>query len=229
MDLNALVEEHLGLVKAIATRIVGFAPNEADFDDLVAFGHQGLVQAAHRYDPARGVAFSTFAYYRIRGAMFDGLRKMGRRGPAARRLLFERRADEVLEPLSSEPSPPTAAAAAERLAETVADLAVAYVYSSKAIDEAPDTETPDPAETLERTEIYSVVTEGLASLDEQERRLLELMYFDGLGVVEAGERLGLSKGWASKLHVRALGRLRAIAEGGASGPGPPDLATQIRV
>ncbi len=229
MDPNALAEEHLGLVKAIASRVVGFAPSDADFDDLVAFGHQGLVQAARRYDPERGAAFSTFAYYRIRGAMFDGLRKMGLRGPAARRAAFERRADEVLEQLSSEPSPPTAVAAAERLAETVADLAVAYVVSSKAIDEAPDTETPDPEAAVERSEALAAVTEGLAALPEPERRLIDLMYFQGLGLVETAERLGISRGWASKLHVRVLGRLRVLAEGGEAGPGPPGQSTPIRV
>src|SRR6185436_11792944 len=46
-------------------------------DDLVGYGHKGLIEAADRFDSKQGVTFTTFAYYRIRGAMLDGLRTMG--------------------------------------------------------------------------------------------------------------------------------------------------------
>ena len=76
-EKNQLVEQHLSLVQAIARKVKKTLGARIDYDDLVAYGSKGLVEAAERYDARPGVAFTTFAYYRIRGAMFDGLRTMG--------------------------------------------------------------------------------------------------------------------------------------------------------
>src|SRR4051812_4545364 len=76
-EKNKLVEQHLPLVQAIARKVKRTLGASIDFEDLVGYGSKGLVEAAERFDPRHGVAFSTFAYYRIRGAMFDGLRTMG--------------------------------------------------------------------------------------------------------------------------------------------------------
>jgi RNA polymerase sigma factor for flagellar operon FliA len=76
----ATIREHLPLVETVARGIYakhGHLRPGPDCDDLVAFGSQGLVEAAGRFDPARGVSFRSFAYYRIRGAMIDGIRQMG--------------------------------------------------------------------------------------------------------------------------------------------------------
>src|SRR5262252_2218784 len=77
---SQLVEQNLSLVEAIARKVkrtLGASRSTIELEDLVAYGSKGLVEAAERFDPRHGVAFSTFAYYRIRGAMFDGLRTMG--------------------------------------------------------------------------------------------------------------------------------------------------------
>ena len=52
-------------------------------DELVALANAGLAEAAERYDPGRGATFATFAWYRIHGAMFDGLRRSSQRRAAA--------------------------------------------------------------------------------------------------------------------------------------------------
>ena len=76
-------EDHRGLVRALAIKVRTSLSRRLDVDDLVAYGSTGLVEAARRWDPGRGVAFKTFAYYRIRGAIFDGLRKQGWLGKRA--------------------------------------------------------------------------------------------------------------------------------------------------
>ena len=76
-EKNQLVEQHLSLVQAIARKVKKTLGTSIEYDDLVAYGSKGLVEAADRFDARPGVAFTTFAYYRIRGAMFDGLRTMG--------------------------------------------------------------------------------------------------------------------------------------------------------
>src|ERR1035437_5240084 len=73
---QALIEECQGLVRSLASRIHHKLPPHVDIDDLVAYGQMGLAEAARDYDPGRETQFSTFAYYRIRGAIYDGLAKM---------------------------------------------------------------------------------------------------------------------------------------------------------
>src|SRR6516164_7092955 len=76
-EKKSLVEQHLPLVHAVARKVKRTLNAAVDLEDLVGYGSKGLVEAAERFDARQGVAFSTFAYYRIRGAMYDGLRTMG--------------------------------------------------------------------------------------------------------------------------------------------------------
>src|SRR6185436_11369037 len=88
-----LVDGNIPFVRSIAAKVKEQLPREIEFDDLVSYGMQGLLEAADRYDLQHGCAFTTFAYYRVRGAIFDGLRGMGwlPRGEYAR-MRFEERA-----------------------------------------------------------------------------------------------------------------------------------------
>ena len=72
---NEVIERCLPLARSIAAKLRLAHGLTAPFDDLYASGVDGLMQAAHRFDPTRGVAFTTFAYYRIRGARLDSLRR----------------------------------------------------------------------------------------------------------------------------------------------------------
>ncbi|HUH03945.1 MAG TPA: sigma-70 family RNA polymerase sigma factor [Kofleriaceae bacterium] len=71
------MDENLRLVYSLAVKLYRQLGRRVELDDLVALGTEGLIQAADRFDTARGLAFSTFACYRIRGAMLDGLRRFG--------------------------------------------------------------------------------------------------------------------------------------------------------
>lgn len=208
---NELVTTHLPMVQALARKLSAQLVG-VEREDLVASGREGLIQAAQRYDASRGVAFSTFAYYRIRGAMFDGVRRAcavvqgsrRRRGPT-----FAERADEYLEPHAADAPPPNATAAAEKLATMVADLTTSFLLcSARDAAEEPDTSMPDPAQVAEAREELSLVRQRMARLPEAEQKLLRLMYFEDLSMLDAAEQLGMSKGWASRLHARALEKLR---------------------
>ena len=78
------VTQHLGLVYSIANK-VALSWKLVEYDDLVGWGMLGLVKASERWMPSRGVTFSTYASYRIRGQMMDAvekeLRMTERRGP----------------------------------------------------------------------------------------------------------------------------------------------------
>lgn len=77
MDRRTLVEVHAPFVRSIAGKIKKSVPKEISFEELYDYGIIGLLEAADRFDPSQGAHFTTFAYYRIRGAIYDGLRGMG--------------------------------------------------------------------------------------------------------------------------------------------------------
>ena len=97
-DKDDLVKKHLALVEAIARKVKRTLGGAIEVDDLVGYGRKGLVEAAERFDGRAGVAFTTFAYYRIRGAMYDGIRAMGWYSRADyARYRAEERANEYLQ------------------------------------------------------------------------------------------------------------------------------------
>src|SRR6266571_4312772 len=73
---DSIVLNHLPLVKAIAVRVHENLPVHVDLDDLVHAGVLGLFDAATKYNPAKKVAFHSYAKYRIKGAILDSLRQL---------------------------------------------------------------------------------------------------------------------------------------------------------
>src|SRR5438093_11334174 len=73
-ELNERIEQHLPLVKHIVFQVAVHFPRHVDREDLARAGALGLVEAARRYDGARGVPFERFAAQRIRGAILDAVR-----------------------------------------------------------------------------------------------------------------------------------------------------------
>jgi RNA polymerase sigma factor for flagellar operon FliA len=221
-EKKSLVEQHLPLVQAVARKVKRTLNAAVELEDLVGYGSKGLVEAAERFDPRHGVAFSTFAYYRIRGAMFDGLRTMGWYSRADyARYRAEERANEYLRNQAERdgaaraqrgPEPAaTPGARAETLAEiaaTLAGVAAVHITSLEAASRIADESLPAPDAALDTGRIGQRVRKAIELLPERERRLMELYYFGGKTLEEAGESLGLSKSWACRLHARAVDLLR---------------------
>ena len=72
---DALVEQHAPLVKRIAYHLVGRLPPNIQVDDLIQAGMLGLLDAARNFDPVHGASFTTYAGTRIRGSMWDEVRR----------------------------------------------------------------------------------------------------------------------------------------------------------
>ncbi|MEZ4652046.1 MAG: sigma-70 family RNA polymerase sigma factor [Candidatus Eisenbacteria bacterium] len=94
---EALVEQYRSFVTALAKKILKSLPSFVELEDLEAYGTIGLIESSRRFDPSRGVQFKTFAYYRIRGAIYDGIRKMAwfEKEPNAD-VVYEAASNEVL-------------------------------------------------------------------------------------------------------------------------------------
>ena len=217
-DRQKLVDSNVPFVRSIAGKIKDQLPREIEFDDLYNYGMQGLLEAAERYDRRHGVTFQTFAYYRVRGAMFDGLRNMGwlPRHEYAR-LRFEERAASYLANLTEREAGASASELVNiedevrQVAEALGGVAAIFVTTmegQKEKGDVPTGVTPTPQVDVERQERDVAIEEAIAELPEKERRLLQLYYFEDRPLAEAGKIMGLSKSWSSRLHARAIELLK---------------------
>jgi RNA polymerase sigma factor for flagellar operon FliA len=218
-DRDRLVNEHLPLVYAIASKLKRKLGKTLEEGDLVGYGTQGLIEAAKKFDPSHGTPFAAFAYHRIRGAMFDGMRTMGwysrsdcarfraeERAGAYLAAAGEREAAEKLADASA--ASKDKAAILQDIADLLSGVVAVHITCIESASEIPDERFKAPDATLLEGEARAQVRAALAALPEKERQLMELYYFADMSLESAGAKLGLSKSWASRLHARAVNLLR---------------------
>jgi RNA polymerase sigma factor for flagellar operon FliA len=210
MRVDAEVQAHQELVDKVVRRLSRELDLSCDPDDLRAWGQQGLLEARQRFDATRGVRFSTFAYYRVRGAVIDGVRKQGwlRRRAYAKLKAFEA-TDLVCEPVAEVEGQQPSLSAEQRAAQIgdiLGKISAAYLLS--ALGQGDDATPETPEDHVDQAMTRKVVQRDLADLPERERALLQAVYFEGVTIEEAGARMGLSKSWASRIHAKALERMR---------------------
>lgn len=189
---EALIERHRKMVYGLAGRLRRELALGGEVEDLVAFGFGGLLEAAHRFDPSRGVRFKTFAYHRVRGAMLDGVRKMTtipRRAHAA----FQ--AEAAVRPTAA----PTSLD--KGFLRISANLTTASPLQGRFGDESPEA-------VLLKQESLRRLLMALNGLSHRERALIRGHYFEGRRLDLIAGELGISKSWASRLHTQALAQLR---------------------
>jgi RNA polymerase sigma factor for flagellar operon FliA len=225
-DSQQLIEQCQGMVRSLALGIHRKLPPRYELDDLIAYGQVGLAEAAQDFDPDRGSQFSTFAYYRIRGAIYDGVSKMTWFGRAARQQVrCEQRANEILQAEAEDNSKSTASPSVEDDAQWFRDLsrtlAVVYLASfGSSSDKNEEFAFVDPAslpqETVIDEETIKRLYEQIGALSAEESKFIRAMYFEGQTLQQAGILLGISKSWASRLHQKVLQRLaRSLKSAGA--------------
>ncbi len=206
------IREQEPLVRKLATRIRAQLELTTELDDLIAYGFRGLIEARDRFDPSRGVQFSTFAHYRVRGAILDGVRQMAylpRRVHAARKAAeaLDWSAEGVAEQRGADPNARgDTGATLGAIDDILGRTSAAYVIS--VLGQSEDDGPPGPDEEAIQGEDRKRIQRALEVLPERERALIEGYYFHDRTLEELGESMGISKSWASRLHTRALGMLR---------------------
>jgi len=213
-------EESLGLVDTIARQVGRAVGSSVELEELRSFGREGLLDAARRYDASRGVPFRAYANYRVRGAIFDGLRKLSRlprrtherlNGLAAAAAVSEGALEDVA--TTSSPAAGAAhadAALADHLAALATAMAVGLVAPTGHTDEGertPIEQAEDPEAAFAHAELLALVSTAIADLPHEEAELVRRHYLEGERFDVVATDLGLSKSWASRLHTRAMGRL----------------------
>jgi RNA polymerase sigma factor for flagellar operon FliA len=210
------VREYEGFVRGTALQTRAQLGLDAPVEDLIAFGFQGLLEARARFDASKGVSFRAFAYYRVRGAVLDGVRSMSRLPRRAYARLkaveaWDRFAEATAEGRASTMQRPNVETNLRAIDAILGRVAAAYTVAVSHEDAAQGAGSPE--EALLREERRSRMRNALDKLPERERRLVEGHYFEGRQFDEISAELGISKSWGSRVHAHALDLLRqALAD-----------------
>ena len=223
---DRLLQDHLGLVHHVARQVSRTLAVRADFDELVSAGTIGLMTALEGFDASRGLAFSTFAAPRIRGAILDELRKQDHVPRSIRRKTREISAAREAWMRQHGRAPEDRELAAQlnvdmdTLWRWQADVEGAHHIP---LDRAPgerESNAPTQAELLpssEESEVEESLTheqevmhlkDAILRLKEQERVVLSLYYFEELKLHEIAKVLELTESRVSQIRSKALSKLR---------------------
>lgn len=225
-ERNQLLLDQLPQVRYIARRVHDRLPQHVSLDDLIHAGILGLIDALKKYDPSKNVQFKSYAKFRIRGAILDSLRELDWSPRELRKKA--RRIEEAHRKIRLQKS----RAATEQEVADVLDMKLGELQrllgelrgldlsSLQAEggefgreDEVVSAEPPEPeldpfALTLQ-SEMKQLLATAIGDLNEKERQVLALYYFEELTMKEVGAVLGVGESRVSQIHSAALVRVRA--------------------
>jgi RNA polymerase sigma factor for flagellar operon FliA len=204
-----LINWHLPAAQRIAAALYSRrSDNNVEFGDYLQYARIGLIEAVDRFDPARGASFGTFATYRIRGAILNGLESSSEL--AAQRQYRRETLQERAASLRSDAEDGDTFA---QLVDIAIRLALGYVLEDSNLGrEHDDRPGNDPYQACELSFLQRRLTLLIEALPERERAIIKHHYLDHMDFNEVATALGLTKGRVSQLHARALQLLREAYE-----------------
>ncbi|MCL1980711.1 MAG: FliA/WhiG family RNA polymerase sigma factor [Proteobacteria bacterium] len=224
-DRSQLIRDHMPLVELVVQRMIPQVPSFMTKEDMISAAMVGLIDAANKFDDAKGVKFKTFAEHRVRGAILDEMRKLDWFSRSMRDKQNQLTQTMLrLERLLGR-SPDEEEMAVEmgislddyrNLLANVSHLGCVSLHETldhteegrSFLDTLEDVGGLAPAELIEKQEMTRLLAEVLEELSEKERLVIALYYYEELTQKEIAEVLSLSEGRVSQLHSQALLKLR---------------------
>ncbi len=212
-ERDSLILDNIEYVRHILGKLVHGLPDHIDSENLEAAGILGLVEAAHRYDKERAVAFTTYAYPRIRGAILDELR---RNCPIPQKLLEKVAVVQRL--CESLPSPVTPEDLMEHSELTMSEVEkclqamrisrfASWHDSIADVNGLSNRRISAPEEAAEHAEMVQVLADCIQKLPRDEAMVITLYHMEDLRMKEIGRVMGLSESRVSRLVSTAEFRL----------------------
>ena len=224
-DRSQLIREHMPLVDIVVQRMVPQVPSFMTKDDMTSAAMEGLIDAANKYDPTKGAKFKTFAEYRIRGAIFDEMRKLDwfSRSLREKHSQLSQTMLRLERKLGRSPDEEEMAEAMDmsldQYHETLAKVShLGCVSLNETLDHSEEGRSfldnlaqdggPTPLDLIESQEMTALMADVLEELSKKEKLVIALYYYEELTQKEIAEVIGVTEGRVSQLHSQALIKLR---------------------
>ena len=217
-NVNALVENNMGLVRKIAWHMHGRVKSAIEIEDLIQIGMFGLVTAAQKYTPKEGVSFSSYAGIRIRGEIVDYLRKNSNlcRTTIQMQQKYRNSVDQLSKTLQRSPNKqeisksmginPIELDSWEQAFAANTHQSLDSAYDEFSVWFASDDQNPE--EQMSDNELRATLVNALKLLPKKEALLIQLYYVEELNVYEISEIMEITTGRVSQIKKSAVTRLR---------------------
>ncbi|RYL95319.1 FliA/WhiG family RNA polymerase sigma factor [Sporolactobacillus sp. THM7-4] len=219
-----LLQLYMPLVHYHVQRISAGLPRNIDRDELQSHGLYGLYDALEKFDRKRDLKFDTYASFRIRGAILDGLRKEDwmPRSIREKSKKIEKAAEKIEQEKMAAATIDEVAAACDMTADEVSQtLSDSLMSSLVSLDDRPTSGTTEksamavedrnavlPDKHLIDQEMHRQLADEIDKLNKNERLVITLFYYEGLTLTEIGHVLERSTSRISQIHSRAIFKLR---------------------
>jgi len=223
-----LVRQHLSLVKTLVGRIAMTLPAHVEAEDLYSAGMVGLLNAVRNFDPQGGSTFESYARVRIRGAIFDELRRLdwvprsvhekARKVQAAIQQI-EQRKGALPEPHEVAKVLKLTLGEYEDLLEEIKPATFICLDAAHMSEDGndggryesiADTSQSDPSDNAARQELSRLIQQRLEQLPEMQRQVLALYYFEDLRLREIAEVFGVTESRICQIHAQAILAIKAF-------------------
>ena len=220
---NRLILRYLPLVKYISDRIFQRLPRRVDIRDLRSAGIFGLIRAIDNFDRTRGIKFETYCSVRVRGSILDELRaqdwvprpvrsrtqRLKEAQEELRRELGRNATDQEVGAKLGVDQQEVRSLGRETMATTFVSLSSGSEEDDgdgyNRLDLLAGGDDTDPVDRLQRADIAELINRNL---DEKERQVLILYYYEALTMREIGQFMNLSESRVCQIHTRIMERLK---------------------
>jgi RNA polymerase sigma factor for flagellar operon FliA len=223
-----LIENYLPIVEYVSGRLAVGLPKNVSKDDLASNGVMGLIDAIEKFDYERGLQFETYASWRVRGAILDGLRQ-GDWVPRSVREkakkiedAYQKLEQKYLRTVSDAEMSSYLEVSEKEFQSMLQEVAVMSICSLEDPIREEESETrlsllidekaKNPDHTVNEFYLREALVQGIEKLTEKERTVVSLLYYEDLSLSEIAEVMSLSPSRISQLHSKAILRLRATLD-----------------